>query len=341
MSDLTYTVVRCHGLRSRLISTSLMKMMARTTDLKAFTETLLKTDYSGVVSEVPWKNIRGFTLEHIFVKKLVERCFFVSRISPSTSIHFLQSYCRRFEVQNIMLILRSKVMMTPRGEIEKRLFPIEQYSSVNFNALLNSNSVNEAIELLAETIYSPSKEAIQLYESNDSLIPLEAFFERIYAEELIKSADTLPEDKENVNSLIRTQFDIRNCISVTGGVIQGLKPELLQSLVIPHYQKISAANITKIIYSNDTLSLVPTVFRPYIKVVNALLTGEEAIAYVEGLRYIHKESENVRHIRPYSFAFILTYLISSEIEQRNLARIAFGKEYNVSAEKIDSNLVVN
>ncbi|TFG74072.1 MAG: hypothetical protein E4H21_11440 [Thermodesulfobacteriales bacterium] len=283
----------------------------------------------------------GFTLERIFVNELVERCFFVSKFSPSTAIYFLQSYCRRFEVQNIMRILRSKVMMTPKGALEIRLFPIERYSSVNFKALLNSNSVDEAIELLAETVYSPSKEAIQLYESNDSLIPLEAFFERNYAEELIKSAETLPQDKDSVNSLIRTQFDIRNCITVIGGVIQGLDPYLLKSLVIPHYYKISATDIAKIINSNDALSITPTVFRPYIKVVNALLAGEESMTYLEGLRYIYKENESVRHTRPYSFAFILTYLISCEIEQRNLTRIAFGKEYNDSVEEIVAHLVIN
>lgn len=341
MSDLTYTIVRCHGLRSRLISTSMLNTMAGTKDLKDFTETLLKTDYSGAVSAVPWKDISGFNLEHIFVKKLVERCFFISKISPSTTIHFLQSYCRRFEVQNLMRILRSKVMMTPKAEIEKKLFPVEQYSSVNFSALINSNSVDEAIELLAETVYSPSKEAIQLYESNDNLIPLEAFFDKIYAEELIRSTETLPEDKDDVNSLIRIQCDIRNCITVIGGVIQGLNPYLLESLVIPHYHKISATDITKLIHSSNGLSLANAVFRPYLKVVNALMAGEESMAYLEGLKYIYRESESVRRIRPYSFAFIPTYFISSEIEQRNLTRIAFGKEYMISAEEIVAQLVVN
>ncbi|MEJ2271563.1 MAG: V-type ATPase subunit, partial [Candidatus Bathyarchaeota archaeon] len=294
MNPLNYIVVRIHGLRTRLVSASMLKDMARTKDLKAFAETLLKTDYSNNIKEVPWNDISGFILEKIFEKKLVERSLFVSKLSCSDTICFTETYCRRFEVQNITHILRNKEKKIPKIEIEKRLSPIEHYSSINFKALLNSNTVDDAIELLKETIYYPSKEVVQLYKSGGSLLPIEAYFEKIYAEELIKSLETIPEDKEEVRSLLMTQFDIKNCFTVIGSIIQKLNPYFLEKLVIPYSKKISLTDITNIIYRDNSLSLASTVFKQYIKVVKALIAGDESKAYLEGLRYINKANESIR-----------------------------------------------
>lgn len=340
MSSFTYLVARCHGLRTRLISPSTLTSLVKVENVKSLAEALLKTEYGDLIREVPWNEINGFTLERIFTRKLLERCYFIPKIAPSSIVRFLYAYYRRFEVQNINLILRGKSAKAPRDRVEKSLIPIKEYSSINFDALLNSKDIVDTVKLLAETIYSPPGIVIQSYEDSGSLLPFEAYFEKVYASELMKTLEGVSGDKKYVDRLLRVEFDVRNCITTIGGVLYGLDSDRIESLIIPYSYKISIGDLVKVIRGERVSSIMKSVFSPYMRVVDSLLAGKEAKASVEGSKYIYDESENIRLSRAYGFAFVLTYLISCEVERRNLTSIALGKEYGITPDETITHTII-
>ncbi len=340
MSSVTYLVGRCHGLRTRLIPPSTLTSLVKVENVKSLAEALLKTEYGDLIREVPWNEINGFTLERIFTRKLVERCYFIPKIAPSSIAQFLYAYYRRFEIQNINLILRGKAANMPKNRIEKSLIPIEEYSSINFDAVLNSKDVVDAVRLLAETIYSPLGIVIQSHEDSGSLLPFETYFEKVYASELTKALEGVSEDKEYVNQLLRVEFDVRNCITTIGGILHGLDSSIIESLIIPYSYKISIGDVVKVIRGERVSSIIKSVFSPYMRVVDSLLAGKEAKASVEGFKYIYEESENIRLSRAYGFAFVITYLISCEVERRNLTSIALGKEYDIPPDETPTHMII-
>ncbi len=340
MSSFTYLVARCHGLRTRLISPSTLTSLVKVENVKSLAEALLKTEYGDLIREGPWNEINGFVLERIFTRKLVDRCYFIPKIAPSSIVQFLYAYYRRFEIQNLNLILRGKSAKATRDRMEKSLIPIEEYSSINFDALLNSKDVVEAVRLLAETIYSPPEIGIQSYKDSGSLLPFEAYFEKVYASELMKTLEGVSGDKKYVDRLLRVEFDVRNCITTIGGILHGLDSNLTESLIIPYLYKISKEDIVKAIRGERVSSTMKSLFSPYVRVIDSLLAGKEAEASVEGFKYVYEESENNRLSRAHSFAYVLTYLISCEVEQRNLTSIALGKEYGITTDETITHIII-
>lgn len=340
MSGVAYLVARCHGLRTRLIPPSTLMSLVKVENVESLAEALLKTEYGDLIRGIPWDEVNGSALERIFTRKLVERCYFLPKIAPSSIAQFLYAYYRRFEIQNINQVFRGKNGNTPKDRIEMDLIPIEEYSSINFGALLNSKNVVGAVRLLAETPYSPPKIVIQSYEDSGSLLPLEAYFEKAYASELMKNLEGVSEDVDCVNRLLRVEFDVGNCIAAVGGIFHGLDSSLIESLIIPYSYKVSIGGIVRVIRGERSSSTITSVFGHYGRVVDSLLAGRETDAFIEGLKYVYEESERIRISRAYSFAFVLTYLISCEVERRSLTSITMGKEYGITPEEITAHIII-
>jgi vacuolar-type H+-ATPase subunit C/Vma6 len=130
-----YLVTRTHGLRTHLIPAHDIQILSKTKSMRDLSDSLLKTDYAAEISQLPTHEYDAATLEGIFLKKLVERFFFVSRAAQGKMQDLLTRYCARFEVENIKRIVRTK--HGGQSEEEPTLIPLpREYSLVNFPALL-------------------------------------------------------------------------------------------------------------------------------------------------------------------------------------------------------------
>lgn len=151
-----YLVTRVHGLRTHLISSDDVRILAKAKTLRDVSDSLLKTSYATAVSKLPTRELDAAALEEIFLGMLVERFFFVPRAAQGNLQDLLNRYCARFEVENIKRIIRAK----HGGEIEEEpmLIPLpREYTLVNFGALLKASNVDEVVELLARLRMVPSR----------------------------------------------------------------------------------------------------------------------------------------------------------------------------------------
>ena len=95
-----YLVTRVHGLRTHLITPHDMQALAKSKSLKGISDGLMKTDYAAEVGQLPTKEQDATSLEDIFLKKLVERFFFLRRAAQGSMQDLLARYGLRFEVEN-------------------------------------------------------------------------------------------------------------------------------------------------------------------------------------------------------------------------------------------------
>lgn len=339
---LPYLAVRCHGLNRYLLDPSTIKALAEAEDIGKLVDVLIKTVYRKDVGKMPMKEVNGFTLERIFNKKLIERCYFIADIASGGPLDFLRTYYRKFELQNIKRILRQKTLVAPaeKAEIESELLPIEQYSEVSFEALLRSENVEQAVELLGDTIYAPTAEDLDWYKEYKTLLPIETRLEKTYSYAVWEALNKLPyKDRKSVERVFGVMVDLENCLTILGSKVQEFDAPLVESLSLPTTYAIPKKTIDGMISAEDARSALSLLTPPYTEILEPILDGDAILAQARGFRHVLKQALREGRAGSVRFAYVLSYLISCEAENRDLVSIALGKQDNLAPEQIKKYLV--
>ena len=120
MTTLTYLATRCHGLITHLLTDEILNALITVKDSQEIVDILNPTDYGKYIREQ--EKIEVTSLEEILNKVLIDRYNFVLKASSDDIREFLMTYYRKFEVQNIIRILRGKILKIPTHPFENILF---------------------------------------------------------------------------------------------------------------------------------------------------------------------------------------------------------------------------
>ena len=340
---ITYLVTRTHGLKTHLIRPEEIQVMAKAKSLKEVADSLLKSEYAEEVSKIPAKEIDASTLERIFLKKLVERFYFLVSI-PSGVQDFLREYSKRFEVENIRRIIRAKHV----GETieEGNLIPLaREYTLVNFPALLKANDVAEVAALLRETAYVSLTEKLDLYKKYGTTLVLEACLDDVYFGKLWEMVDKLP-DKKEVKQLVGTEMDLKNILTVIGLRMRNVEPALIEEMLTSSFYEAERRHLTSFMRAGIKDAADALVATPYAKLVEEALSlthwGEKALfSEVEKLfrKEFYGKAFKMLRENPFNMGFALAYLLACECEAKNLVTLSVGKDLKIGDEKIQKDII--
>lgn len=172
----TYLVTRTHGLLRHLLKQNDLDLINNAKNLKVAIELIPKSEYIRI-AQIPY--VDAATLEKIFLEKMVERFYFVVKITSRNTQKFFQTYSSKFEIENIKRILHAK----HEGETiqEEDLIPLsKEYIQVNFSALMKTRNIREAVELMRLTDYRHLLNDLGLYDKYDMISVLEASLDKNY-----------------------------------------------------------------------------------------------------------------------------------------------------------------
>ncbi|HID90604.1 TPA: hypothetical protein EYP44_01435 [Candidatus Bathyarchaeota archaeon] len=289
---LGYVVVRCYGLRGRLLTPTLMRSLVSAKGLRDLVSLLLDTDYGGDIEGVAAGEVGAPELERIFDEKLIERCGYVARIAPRRIADFLRAYYRKFEVLNIKRILRGKVSRLPAERIKGTLFPTGRLFPTKLDALLEAKSLEDAVNALNGTIYAPVR-------SYNDLTFIESYLDKIYADSILGPVIS--------NVPRRARGLVRHTLGVMMGISTWIRPtipkRLLGALGAPRTE---------------------TAMKPVMEI--GLST--------QGWKYVYDKVREASKRRRLDFASIWFYILSCEVERKDLISIAWGKQNNIEPERI-------
>ncbi len=252
-------------------------------------------------------------------------------------------YLRKFDAWNVKTVLRGLYSDTERESVEADLIRAGEFDDRRIKRLLDANTIEEAIEVLSDTVFGDALEAAyEDYESSGVLVPLENAVDRSYYE-LLSTDDLRGEALSEYREFLEAEIDFRNAINglrlarsgtdidpaeyyIDGGVL--FSAEQLRALAQNPEELVQHIRDSRY---GDELSSALT----------ELQEADSLVAFEHALEAALLEyADTLGHIHPLSVTAVVSYILEKEREVDNIRAIARGKEAGLEPDEIEQELVV-
>jgi V/A-type H+/Na+-transporting ATPase subunit C len=284
---------------------------------------------------------------------LVVRNRLAYEATPFAGRALVGAYLRRWDLQNIGIILSAKAQGRPVGETETALvssrdIPAGLFAGTmtldDFRLLLQQPNVDAIAQGLVKFGYGgvllPRMEA---YNRTHDIFPLLSALDRFYYDDLLSSARFYQGDEWVVRLLIQSEIDVRNAVLLLKGKDAGLPVEAVQDRFLDGGALLRAA--VPEIYGGRTVAEVVGALEsrfPALPEGNEIYQAGRSLAGYEAALVRERSVRELKRLRAYplSVAIIFGFLLLTELERSDLRRIIYGKLYGVAPAEIERDLIV-
>lgn len=296
---------------------------------------------------------QGIALFEIAVNRtFVRRNRHAFEATPFAGRPVVGAYLRRWDIENIGLIIASKAKGQPIGETEQELVSSRdtpagliagELSLDDFRSLLAQPSVEAIASQLVKFGYgSALLPLVEEYARTHDIFPFLHALTVQYYRDVLASAKFFQGDEWVVRQFLQSEIDVRNALLLLKGKDASLPLDQVLTRFLDGGTMASSAiadpygarNIPELVERlGARFPALPEGLPEYTD--QASLTGFEAVLQRE------RAATEAKRMRTYplSLAGIFTYLLLSELERADLRRIAFGKVYAVPNERVQPLLV--
>jgi vacuolar-type H+-ATPase subunit C/Vma6 len=330
-------VLRTHARIADLLNKEQMRHLSEASDINEFLLRLKETPYGEI--EVEQNDKIALNLEKVFIKKFTERIEEIVKITPASMGVFLHAYFDfRFEVLNLKRILRGKFTDSSVEEITDSLIPIDPYIVKDYTELITAENLEEAVKKLDGTSYQSLVDKLALYKQYDALWPLELELNYIYAKNILRLTEKLPQqDRHIVNSLVKYETDVENVLIA---IKRRGKSEVDLDEIFPVTYGISKEDLRGVIEAESLTKAIDDLDEPYKSVLTPIKTGDIALVRAMLRKGKYDAATKARAGNQFGFNVILAFLVYSEIEKDNLVGLAWGEVQGLSSEHLLKYIVI-
>lgn len=334
-------VLRVHARIADLLTMEKMRYLAEGKGVEGFLVRLEETPYGTIELE---EGVRvPIALERVFYEKFIERIEKIVELTPRKIGEFLRSYYSiRFEVINLKRILRGKFSEASDEEILESLIPMEPFSVESYEELVETESVEEAVDMLKGTSYSRLIERLDMFRKYEVLWPLELLLNYIYASTTLESVQKLASSNRRVvHSIVEFETDIENVLIAVkqrerGEEFEDYEPEEL----FPVTYGIGLDKLKEIIEAPKLPPVIQSLGSSYTEVLAPIYEGDVALIRTKLRLSNYRHAAEAKRRDQYGFNAIMAYLVYSEIEKDNLVGIAWGKAQGLRSEQLLKYIVI-
>jgi len=269
----------------------------------------------------------------------------ILEITPGNLKQFTLSYLRRWDIQNILTILRGKMQGEKVGKIKEILVPAGSLDRVILDHLLTEDTPERIIDALkGNRIHLVLSREYPAAKDSGSFSRMENELYKQFFSEIIAEAESGIKGGNQFLDFIRFDIDIRN-IKTLFRLHMDTFEEDAREMHIPGGTLSSAdfTNLNEIRDQGEFIELLKGKIRNDLLI--ALLDelkSEKMMRDVE-TRLTRVQLEQMEHLskrNPFSIHPILVYLEKKKYEVFNLRALARGKESKLPSERIAEYLVV-
>jgi V/A-type H+-transporting ATPase subunit C len=266
-------------------------------------------------------------------------------ITPGSLKDFTEAYLRRWDIQNVLTVLRGKSQGMRPGKIKELLIPAGEFDRATLDRLLNEDGPERVVEALKGRALYPivAAEFSDAQKTGSYSRMANELYKQFYADLLIMARSglkggalflafiVLDIDITNIRNLFRFRADEfaedTRSMMIPGGTFGVEELQQLNTLVDrTEFIRALTAKIT-----NKTL----------IRVLDSLREAASIREVeIELIRVQLGEMEKMSKLHPISIHPILVYLEKKKYEIFNLRAIARGKESHLAPDRIRRYLVM-
>jgi len=269
----------------------------------------------------------------------------IQEITPGNLKQFTQEYLRRWDIQNVLTILRGRMQGEKAGKIKEILVPAGSLDRFTLDRLLAEDSPERIIESLkGHRMYPVLSKEYPAAKESGSFSHMENELYKQFFREIIAEAESGLKGGKQFLDFIRFDIDIRN-IKTLFRLRADTFEEDAREMYIAGGILSSAdfANLNAIKDQGEFIELLKTKIRnTHLITFLDELKSEKAIRDVESrlTRVQLEQMERLSKRNPFSIHPILVYLEKKKYEVFNLRALARGKESRLPSDRIAEYLVV-
>jgi V/A-type H+/Na+-transporting ATPase subunit C len=265
----------------------------------------------------------------------------------------MQAYLRRWDIENIGLVLSAKAEGRAITEAEaflvsSREIPAGLFAGTmglhDFRALLALPSLEAVATELVKFGYGPVLlPLLEGYQKSHDIFPLLHALQRDYYARLIDQGRFFQGDEWVIREFLRSEIDLRNLLLL----LKGKDAELPVEAVLARFLDggtLGRERVADLYTARDLPALVAQLEGRY----PALREGLEPYAAQRSLVPFELALTRERTVRelkrlrsfPLSICILFTFLLLAELERADVRKIAYGKLYAVGPEELGGSLIV-
>ncbi|KAB7512557.1 V-type ATP synthase subunit C [Halosegnis rubeus] len=257
---------------------------------------------------------------------------------------YIARYLRKFDAWNVKTVIRGIYSGATSTEIDDDLIEAGELSDELLGRLVESNSIENVIELLSGTLFGDALEdAYELYEAEGILVPLENAVDRAYYANLQSNLPRNPNRAEKLYiEFVQAEVDFRNLrnalrIARSGADIDPVEFYIEGGRLFDEDELRQLANNPEELVARVRDSTYGDELDEALTELDGAqnLIGFEHALDAALLEYSHTLSNRY----PLSVCPVLAYVLAKEREVDNIRAIARGREAGLSPEEIETELV--
>ncbi len=284
---------------------------------------------------------------------LVHRLKLVQESAPFAGRSLVRAYMKRWDIENISLILSSKAENRPLAEVENQLVSSREIPAGlaagpltldDLRQLLAQPTLDAVVQQLVKFGYGgPLLPLLEEYERTHNIFPLLAALWRQYYHDIVDNARFFQGDEWVIREFIKSEIDERNVLLL----LKGKDADLPLDTVLGRFLeggKLGREKVADLYNAKNVAELVQQLEGSYPSLTEGLTdyTENRSLVGFESALVRERVVRELRRLRtfPLSISILFSFLLLSELERADLRRIIYGKLYGVPNDEISKSLVL-
>jgi ATP synthase A1 C subunit len=337
---------RVRVMYSTLLTPQFESRLCEIEDLPGLVRALSETPYKPYLSSTEDIELTPGRATYQIKNRLADVYQSIIRSAPKQAKTLLIELFRHFEIDNLKAILRAILAGSDRDQVREILFPLGSLAVLPVERLLESETVETAIEQLTRTpYYDTLSYARKRYSEEHSLFPLEVALDLSYWRQLWNDASHLKgRDRTQALHILGLLMDLNNLMwTLRYRVYHHLSEEEVINYTLPFGYHVRDDDIRSIAAGAD---IIPVVERIYPNLDNLLeLSGEPANELprleVQLQRHFREQLNAVFIGYPFHVGLPLAYVLLLEMELQDLTVLIEAKAAQLPSEDFLPYLLLN
>lgn len=328
-----YIVARVKVMKRKLIPSEEFKKLLNM-DFNEIIRYLEETEYKKEIDELAYKYSGPRLLDYALTLNLGRTYKKILDVSFGQAKEFIAAYLTKWDIWNIINIIRGKIAGVSPEEIEEALVPVGEYS-IDFYKSLIAKELDEVIKTFEGTPYYDALSKVgssPLSEIEDEMYKI--YYSRILREKPSELALKLFVD------FIKMEIDIKNIKTILRLKREEIPPDEIMKRIVPGGYELTedeAAKLAAMSWDELTKSLEGYWFWKGIESIDGKELSRIEIKFDKvWIETIARRASNY----PLSILPVLQYMVLKKIEVDNLRTLGWGKWQGIPNEEIEEQLVI-
>jgi V/A-type H+/Na+-transporting ATPase subunit C len=344
---------RFKALQPTLLPLEAYPPLVRAKDLSEILKLLEPTAYGPEIALAGTTYPGAAAVEVAINRLFVHRQLMLLESASFAGKPLMEAYLRRWDIENIGLILSAKsegrlVSETESFLVSSREIPAGLFAGSmgldDFRALLALPTVEAVATQLVRFGYGGVLlPLLDAYSKSHDIFPLLAALQREYYQRLLEAAKFFQGDEWVIREFLRSEIDLKNVLLLLKGKAASLPVEVVLERFLDGGE-LSRDRVADLYNVRDVPELVAQLEGAY----PALHAGLETYAAAPSLVPFEIALTRERTVRqlarmrsfPLSISILFTFLTLAEIERADLRKIVYGKLYGIPPDELERSLLL-